>query len=377
MMYISTISIIQKINLSLFKESYEWAPYLSGVAITFIALLIIYTIANKIVNRVTKESDSQLTKRLLSRIRIPTLLLISVIALWTPITYTDLPKSLEETAVKILTILMISIFSWMAISVVQLIKYFVLKKYDIKQKDNLKARKIYTQFRIIERVLIFIILIIAVSLALMSFSSIRKIGVSLITSAGIGGLILGLAAQKVLGGFLAGIQIAVAQPIRLDDVVIVEGEWGRIEEINLTFVVVNIWDERRLVLPTTYFIEKPFQSWTRTTAQLLGTVFIYTDYKVDFDAFREELTRLLHSTDLWDGRVNVLQVTDTNENTVEMRALMSAIDSPTAFDLRVYVREHLIRFLQQNYPDSMPRSRVEIQNSVNNLQDLKNANQPK
>lgn len=377
MMYISTIPIIQKINLSLFKESYEWAPYLSGVAITFIALLIIYTIANKIVNRVTKESDSQLTKRLLSRIRIPTLLLISVIALWTPITYTDLPKSLEETAVKILTILMISIFSWMAISVVQLIKYFVLKKYDIKQKDNLKARKIYTQFRIIERVLIFIILIIAVSLALMSFSSIRKIGVSLITSAGIGGLILGLAAQKVLGGFLAGIQIAVAQPIRLDDVVIVEGEWGRIEEINLTFVVVNIWDERRLVLPTTYFIEKPFQSWTRTTAQLLGTVFIYTDYKVDFDAFREELTRLLHSTDLWDGRVNVLQVTDTNENTVEMRALMSAIDSPTAFDLRVYVREHLIRFLQQNYPDSMPRSRVEIQNSVNNLQDLKNANQPK
>lgn len=370
-----TIACFQ--DLAIFKNTNEWAPYLSGVAITFIVLVIVYAIAHKVIKKVNQESDTQLTKKLLTKVRLPVLLLICVIALWTPISYSALPQSIEETAVKILTILMISIVTWMVISAVQLIKYFVLKKYDIKQKDNLKARKIYTQFKIIERVLIFIILIIAISLALMTFSSIRKIGVSLITSAGIGGLILGLAAQKVLGGVLAGIQIAVAQPIRLDDVVIVEGEWGRIEEINLTFVVVNIWDERRLVLPTTYFIEKPFQSWTRTTAQLLGTVFIYTDYKVDFDAFREELTRLLHSTDLWDGRVNVLQVTDTNENTVEMRALMSAVDSPTAFDLRVYVREHLIKFLQQNYPESMPRSRVEIQNNMNDLQDFKHVNQPK
>ncbi|SFU38132.1 Small-conductance mechanosensitive channel [Pustulibacterium marinum] len=367
------ISLFQDLDFQSLKNSYEWVPYLSGVGITFVILIVVYTIANKVINRVTKHSDSQLTKSLLSRLRTPILLLICVIALWAPISYTELPENVVNTAIKILTILMIAIFTWMAITAVQLIKYFVLKKYDIKQKDNLKARKIYTQFRIIERVLIFIILIISISLALMSFSSIRKLGLSLITSAGIGGLILGLAAQKVLGGILAGIQIAIAQPIRLDDVVIVEGEWGRIEEINLTFVVVNIWDERRLVLPTTYFIDNTFQNWTRTTSQILGTVFIYTDYNVPFDDFRKELTRLLKSTELWDGRVNVLQVTDAKEGSVEMRALMSAVDSPTAWDLRVYIREQLIKFLQTNYPESLPRSRVEIHGKVDDLKDLKNA----
>jgi small-conductance mechanosensitive channel len=238
----------------------------------------------------------------------------------------------------------------------------VFRQYDINQKDNLKNRKILTQFEIIERVLITLTVIIAISLILMSFSGIKKIGVSLIASAGVTGIIIGLAAQKIIGGFLAGIQIAITQPIRLDDVVIVENEWGRIEEINLTYVVVKIWDERRLVLPSTYFIEKPFQNWTRSNSRILGTVFIYTDYNTDFDAIRDETTRLLKETPLWDGRVNVLQVTNATEKTVETRLLVSATDSPTAWDLRVYLRENIIKFIQQRYPESLSKSRVVIKN---------------
>jgi len=203
----------------------------------------------------------------------------------------------------------------------------------------------------------------------MLFDEVKRIGISLFASAGVAGVIIGLAAQRVIGAVLAGIQIAITQPIRLDDVVVIEGEWGRIEEITLTYVVVRIWDQRRLVVPSTYFFEKPFQNWTRTSAEILGTVFIYTDYHVSFDALRKELTRLLESTPLWDKRVNVLQVTDAKQNSVEVRALMSAKDSGTAWDLRVFVREKLIEFLQKNYPGSLPRTRVLIEGKENILKD--------
>ena len=187
---------------------------------------------------------------------------------------------------------------------------------------------------------------------------------SILTSAGIAGIILGLSAQKVFGTIFAGIQIAIAQPIRLDDVVIVEGEWGRIEEIKLTYVVVQIWDKRRLVLPTTYFIEKPFQNWTRNSSDILGTVYIYTDFDLPIEKLREELTRLLNATELWDRKVNVIQVTNMTEKTMELRALMSAEDAPTAWDLRVYARENLIKYIKENYPGSLPRTRLEIKEDL-------------
>ena len=218
----------------------------------------------------------------------------------------------------------------------------------------------YTQFKIIERILITIVVIIALAAALMTFESIRKIGVSLFASAGVAGIILGFAAQSLIGNVLAGFQLALAQPIRLDDVVIVEGEWGWIEEINITYVVIRIWDKRRLIVPTKYFIEKPFQNWTRTSAEILGTVFIYTDYTVPVGAIREELTRILKDDPLWDGKVNNLQVTNATDKAIEIRALMSASDSPKAWDLRVGVREKLIEFLQNNYPESLPRVRIEV-----------------
>ena len=335
--------------------------YVLAVLAVFSVLFIIYLIAKRILVKLASRPGNELFQRLIGNLRVPVLLLLGVLALWLPLSFTSVPEVVSHVAGKILSILFISVVALMAIRVVHLIKYLVLKRYDIDQKDNLRARKIYTQFRILERVMIFIIILVGISLALMTFSEIRKIGVSIIASAGVTGIIVGLAAQKIIGGVLAGIQIAITQPITIDDVVVVENEWGRIEEIHLTYVVVKIWDERRLVLPTTYFIEKPFQNWTKSSSEILGTVFIYTDYKVPIDYLRKELTRLLEGSKLWDRKVNVLQVTNATEKTVEVRALMSAVDSGTAWDLRVYVREHLIKFLQENYPESLPRSRVVIE----------------
>jgi len=338
----------------------EIVTYVTGVIIIFAVLFIIYLIVNRILWKIENKTRNELTKKLRKNLKVPVILLIIILALWLPFSFTEVPEIITNSANKILTILVIAIFAWISIRLVYLVKFLILKQYDIDQKDNLKARKVYTQFRIIQRILVFLILIIAISLALMTFNEIRRIGVSIIASAGVTGIILGFAAQKIIGGVLAGVQLAFTQPIRLDDVVVVENEWGRIEEINLTYVVVRIWDQRRLILPTTYFIEKPFQNWTRTSAEILGTVFIYTDYNVPFEELRKELTRLLQNCKYWDGKVNVLQVTNSTEKTVEIRALVSAIDSSTAWDLRVYIRENLIRFLQENYPDSLPKSRVII-----------------
>ncbi len=258
------------------------------------------------------------------------------------------------------TILLIWASAWLLIRIVNLGRMVLLGQYSLEAEDNLKARKIFTQVRVFERIIIVLIVVVALGMALMTFDSIRQVGISLLTSAGIAGIIVGLAAQRVISNILAGFQIAITQPIRIDDVVIVEGEWGKIEQITLTYVVVNIWDKRRLVVPSTYFIEKPFQNWTRTTSELLGTVFLYTDYRMDVDILREELTKILATTDLWDGKVNIIQVTDSKQNSMELRVLVSSKDAPTGWDLRVLVREKLIAFLQKEYPEMLPKTIVEL-----------------
>jgi len=258
-------------------------------------------------------------------------------------------------------IILITGITFALIRTIRIFKVLWLKRYDISEEDNLKSRKLHTQFNVIERILAFIIVLLALGAALITFPSIRNVGVSLFASAGVAGLVIGLAAQKIIGSVLAGIQIAFTQPIRIDDVVIVEGEWGWIEEITLTYVVVRIWDKRRLIVPSTYFIEKPFQNWTRVSADILGTVFIHTDYMIPLEALRKEQSRLLESTPLWDGKVNVIQVTDARDDMLEIRSLVSAKDSPTAWDLRVMLREKLVEFIRNNYPESLPRTRVEIE----------------
>ncbi|WP_223271829.1 mechanosensitive ion channel family protein [Algoriphagus ratkowskyi] len=239
-------------------------------------------------------------------------------------------------------------------------KKIFIKQYDISKEDNLKARKVLTQINMLVKIGNFLIVLLAIGLILISFESVRKVGVGFFASAGIAGIIIGFSAQKAIGTLIAGIQIAFTQPFRLEDAVVVEGEWGWIEEINLNYIVVRIWDLRRLVLPTTYFLETPFQNWTRTSADLLGSVFLYTDYTIPFEELRKELDRILETTPLWDKKVKVLQVSDAKEHTVETRILVSAKNSPTAWDLRVFVREKMIEFIQKNYPESLPKTRVEM-----------------
>lgn len=252
-----------------------------------------------------------------------------------------------------------------AIIIIRLLRIFedyLYHRFDVSKENNLRERKIRTQIVFIRKILITIIVIVTIAIILLSFEGMRKIGAGLLTGVGIGGIIIGFAAQKSLGNLLAGFQIAFTQPIRMDDVLIVEGEWGKVEEINLTYVVVNIWDKRRLVLPINYFIEKPFQNWTRTTAEILGTVFIYTDFSIPVEKLRQKLTSLLETNTLWDGKVNVLQVTDLKERTMEIRCLMSCRNSGQAFDLRCYVREEMIKYIQQHFPESLVQTRLHFTN---------------
>ncbi len=337
------------------------------VIIGILILIISFALTSYILKKVGKDPRNILPVNFAYKIRIPLLIflasLIAQIAIISDIFIFETTKFIVDHISVLGIILSIA---WFLILLFKVFKKRILKKYDVGSSDNLKARKVYTQYMILENIIIFIIVILAIGVALMSFESIRSVGISVLTSAGIAGIIIGLAAQKAIGTLLAGIQIAITQPIRLDDVVIVENEWGWIEEINLTYVVVRVWDKRRLVVPTTYFIEKTFQNWTRNSADILGTVFLYVDYQLPVDALRKEQTRLLKSTDLWDGKVDVLQVTNTTEKSVELRVLVSAKNSPAAWDLRVYLREKLLDFIQKNYPESLPKARISIHKDPEN-----------
>jgi small-conductance mechanosensitive channel len=291
----------------------------------------------------------------------PLRLLFPVVCLMSTHVFLKLPDKASNTFGHVLHLLFILSLSWMVLRIIHVGRDIILSRYDITVKDNLKARRVLTQIRVIERIISIGIILLAVSFMLMSFPRVRQLGVSLLASAGVIGIILGFAAQKTLGNLIAGIQIAISQPIRLDDVVIVENEWGWIEEINLIYVVVRIWDLRRLVVPISYFIENPFQNWTRVSADILGSVVIYADYTIPVEDIRAELTRILHNSPHWDKKVDVLQVTNATDRTIELRALMSAVDSPTAWNLRCEVRERLLEFLQKNLPQCLPKARVEIE----------------
>jgi len=275
--------------------------------------------------------------------------------------FMNIPVKYYASIDKAIEVLLTICIALILIRIIKVMEDYFYHKYDLNKVDNLKERKIKTQLQFVRKFTISLIIIITAAIVLLSFESMRKIGAGLLTGVGIGGIIIGFAAQKSLGNLLAGFQIAFTQPIRIDDVVIVEGEWGRIEEITLTYVVVSIWDQRRLILPITYFVEKPFQNWTRVSADLLGTVFLYLDYTVPIPPLREELTRLLNAHKLWDKRVNVVQVTDNKAETVEVRFLMSAASSSAAFDLRCDIREHMIAFVREHYPQSFPKTRIEYQ----------------
>lgn len=257
-------------------------------------------------------------------------------------------------------LLLIGVVAFILAQVVDAAAVFVLAQHRIDVADNLQARAIHTQVLVLKRVALTTIGVFTLASMLMVFEPVRQFGASILASAGIAGIVIGFAAQRSIATLLAGFQIALTQPIRIDDVVIVENEWGRVEDITLTYVVVRIWDQRRLIVPMTHFIERPFQNWTRTSADIFCPVFLYLDYSVPIAPLRSELTRILQQSRLWDGRVNALQVTDSRDHTVEVRALASAADAALGWDLRCEMREKLIAFVQRNYPDSLPRIRATL-----------------
>lgn len=259
-----------------------------------------------------------------------------------------------------INVLLIAAAAWWVLAAARTVKAATLRRFDVTVEDNFHARQVHTRIGVLYRIFSFFVVLLAIAFALMTFEGVRAVGTSLLAGAGVTGIILGLAAQKTLGAVFAGVQIALTQPIKIDDAVVIEGEWGWIEEITLTYVVVRIWDWRRLIVPITYFVDNPIQNWTRREAEIIGSVFIHTDYTVNIEPLRAELTRLLESNRLWNKKVNVLQVVEATADTVQLRALMSARNSPHAWDLRCAVREGLIAYLQTHQPQALPRTRVEL-----------------
>lgn len=303
---------------------------------------------------------------ILQRFRKPALWLFMIAATMLAIPAFGVSIHLLDIAEHVLHIFFIVCMAWLLIATVYAISDVLTRRYDISAANNLHARSIRTQMAVMRRLAIGIISLLALGLILYTFNHTRiwQYGAGLLASAGLASLALGAAAKSTVSNLLAGIQIAFTEPIRIDDVVIVEGQWGRIEEITAAYVVVCIWNLQRLIVPLTYFIDHPFQNWTRTSANLLGNFYIYADYTCPIEPLREELTRLLKSTPLWDGKVNVLQVTELQQQTMQIRALMSAADSSKLWDLRCLIREKMIDFLQKNYPQCLPKQRInELQNA--------------
>ncbi|HEX8316332.1 MAG TPA: mechanosensitive ion channel domain-containing protein [Flavisolibacter sp.] len=253
-------------------------------------------------------------------------------------------------------------FAWILTRAVRVVQDFIHNKVDIRSvPDNLRQRRLLTQLMYIRRVIIIIILLLTTGAVLLTFDTMRKLGTGLLTGVGVGGIIIGFAAQRSLGNLLAGFQIAFTQPIRIDDEVVVKDEFGTIEEITLTYVVVKVWDERRLILPINYFIEQPFENWTRSTSAMHGTVFIYSDYSLPIDWLRAEFRRLVQGHPLWDGRTASIVVTELKQDVMEIRALVSAGSSGQVFDLRCYLREQLIKAIAEYYPQCLPVTRAVLQ----------------
>lgn len=344
----------------------QWLAWLPRplVAIVIVALAVVIALSfHKTVRRVlrlTLASRYPSALTLVQKMRGVTRLGLVVLALIVALPVAPFDPNTAAWIARFLLIAIIAMIGWGALTALKIAADIYLLQFRIDTADNLLARKHYTQVRVLMRTLDVLIIVITVSAALMTFEPVRQYGVSLFASAGVAGLIAGLAARPVLSNLFAGVQLAMTQPIRLDDAVIVEGEWGTVEEITSTYVVVKNWDWRRLILPLTYFIEKPFQNWTRENSALIGVALLYVDYRAPVGAIRDKLSEIATASPDWDGQVANLQVTDCKDDTIELRCLVSAPSSGKAFNLRCEVREKLVDFLQRDHPEALPRRRAEF-----------------
>jgi small-conductance mechanosensitive channel len=337
-----------------------WAWSGGGIVAAALLGLIVHKILFAIARRFARHTTSHLDDSFIRHGERPVRLILPLLMILAALPLLSLTPFTLDAFRHVVGLGIIGAIAWLAIALIEVFDDLVAVRYAVDVSDNLMARRIQTQVEVLRHIAVVVIIIITLAIMLMTFPNIRHVGESLFASAGLAALVAGLAARTTLSNLLAGVQIALTQPMRLDDVVIVEGEWGWIEEINTTYVVVRIWDLRRLVVPLSYFIEKPFQNWTRKTADLLGTVFLYTDYTVPVEEVRQELHRILQSSGMWDEKVWGLQVTDAKEHTLELRALMSAPNGSAAWDLRCFVREKLVEFMQKQYPESLPKTRAEL-----------------
>lgn len=348
---------------SVIEQAGRWIPdwlvslllLVGAVALAIFVARLLFRLLGRLV-----EGKGLFRRTLVARTRGPARLALIVVAVAGASAVAPLDESTALVIQQVLLVCFIGLIGWLASTAVHIWTVVYLRRFTLDAADNLLARKHVTQTRILRRTANTAILIATIAAALMTFEGVRQYGVSLLASAGAAGLVLGLALQPLLKNLIAGVQLAITQPIRIDDALLVEGEWGRVEEITSTYVVVRIWDLRRLILPLNYFIEQPFQNWTRESAELIGTVYLYADYRLPVAALREKLSEVVSQSPLWDRKVVGLQVTDFRETTMEIRMLVGARNAGDAFDLRCAVREQMIGWLQQAHPDSLPRRRAEL-----------------
>jgi len=339
----------------------QWLAFSSSLLVALAAGWLLHQIVYSLVGRLTDHTRAVADTSAVRRTRRSARVVVLLLAAQLVVPMMPATKAVVELTHRLLSIALIAAITWLVIRMVSVIDDVIMARYDVSVRDNLEARRVQTQTRVVSRTIMILVGGIGFATILMTFPPIRQIGASLLASAGIAGLIAGLAARPTISNLIAGLQIALTQPIRLDDVVVIDGEWGRIEEITSTYVVVRVWDQRRLIVPLQQVIDSSFQNWTRSSANILGSVYLYTDYTVPVDEVRQHLSTIVEGRDEWDGRVCQLVVTDAKERTLELRALVSAADSGNAWDLRCYVREKLVEYLQREHPECLPRTRAELE----------------
>jgi small-conductance mechanosensitive channel len=338
-------------------------PWLVGLIILAAAaflLIFIHAAALQVLRLALRGRLAEFGRKLLNRIGPPTRLGVLVIGLGVVIQTLPHQNALFRLIEWGLLFGFVIFVGWSAITVVNTAADLYLRRVPAESEDSILTRKHLTQVRLLRRTVVMVIGFLTFSAMLMTIPSVRQYGVSLFASAGVAGLAVGLAARPVLSNLIAGVQIAITQPVRLGDSVTLEGEFGIIEEIQTTYVVVRLWDWRRMVVPLSYFMEKPFQNWTRSSSPIIGSVFWYLDYSTPVEEVRAKFLDLVKASPLWDGQVAALQVTEATERTMQVRGIMSAPSSSAAFDLRCEVRERLVAWLRDSYPHTLPRTRMDL-----------------